>query len=69
MRGAIPAFHQYAFMAWCLVKKKHRDNFTFYRIRIHGVILITLRLLYLYFTVFTHSLNVYVGRAMHLMGK
>jgi len=28
MRGAIPPFLQYIFMAWCLVK--HRDNFTFY---------------------------------------
>jgi len=28
MRGAIPPLPQYAFMAWCLVKKKHRDNFT-----------------------------------------
>jgi hypothetical protein len=28
MRGAIPPLPQYAFMAWCLVKK-HRDNFTF----------------------------------------
>jgi hypothetical protein len=27
MRGAIPPFPQYAFMAWCLVKL--RDNFTF----------------------------------------
>jgi hypothetical protein len=30
MRGAIPPLPQYAFMAWCLVKK-HRDNFTFLR--------------------------------------
>jgi hypothetical protein len=28
MRGAIPPFPRYVFMAWCLVK--HRDNFTFY---------------------------------------
>jgi hypothetical protein len=28
MRGAIPPFPHYVFMAWCLVK--HRDNFTFY---------------------------------------
>jgi hypothetical protein len=28
MSGAIPPHLQYAFMAWCLVKK-HRDNFTF----------------------------------------
>jgi hypothetical protein len=28
MRGAIPPFPQYVFMAWCLVKQ--RDNFTFY---------------------------------------
>jgi len=27
MRGAIPPFAQYVFMACCLVK--HRDNFTF----------------------------------------
>jgi hypothetical protein len=27
MRGAIPPFPQYVFIAWCLVK--HRDNFTF----------------------------------------
>jgi hypothetical protein len=27
MRGAIPPFLQYVFMAWCLIK--HRDNFTF----------------------------------------
>jgi hypothetical protein len=25
MSGAIPSLLQYAFMAWCLVKKKHRD--------------------------------------------
>jgi hypothetical protein len=30
MSGAIPPLPQYAFMAWCSVKKKHRDNFTFY---------------------------------------
>jgi len=27
MRGAIPPFPQHAFMAWCPVKEKHRDNF------------------------------------------
>jgi hypothetical protein len=27
MRGSIPPFPQYAFMAWCLIK--YRDNFTF----------------------------------------
>jgi hypothetical protein len=27
MRGAIPPFSQYVFMAWCLVK--HRDKFDF----------------------------------------
>jgi hypothetical protein len=31
IRGAIPPFLQYAFMAWCSVKRKHRDNFTFYK--------------------------------------
>jgi hypothetical protein len=30
MSGAIHPLPQYAFMAWCLVKKKHRDNFTFF---------------------------------------
>jgi len=29
MRGAIPPLPQYAFMAWCSVKKDHRDNFNF----------------------------------------
>jgi hypothetical protein len=31
MSGAIPPLPQYAFMAWCSVKKKekYRDNFTF----------------------------------------
>jgi hypothetical protein len=29
MRGAIPTLSQYAFIAWCSVNKKHRDNFTF----------------------------------------
>jgi hypothetical protein len=29
MNGAIPPLPKYAFMAWCSVKKKHRDNFTF----------------------------------------
>jgi hypothetical protein len=28
MSGAIPPLPQYAFMAWCLVKKKHRATFT-----------------------------------------
>jgi hypothetical protein len=28
MRGAIPPFPKYAFMAWCLIK--HRDNLTFF---------------------------------------
>jgi len=28
MRGTILPLPQYAFMAWCSVKKKHRDNFT-----------------------------------------
>jgi len=26
MSGAIPSLPQYAFMAWCSVKKKHKDN-------------------------------------------
>jgi hypothetical protein len=30
MSGAIPPLSKYAFMAWCSVKKKHRDNFTFH---------------------------------------
>jgi len=25
----MPPFLQYALMAWCSVKEKHRDNFTF----------------------------------------
>jgi hypothetical protein len=29
MRGAISLLPLYAFMAWCSVKKKHGDNFTF----------------------------------------
>jgi len=29
MRGAIHSLPQYAFMACCSVKEKHRDNFTF----------------------------------------
>jgi len=29
MSGAIPALPQYDFIAWCLFKKKHRDNFAF----------------------------------------
>jgi len=29
MHGTISPLPQYAFMAWCSVKKKHRDNFTF----------------------------------------
>jgi hypothetical protein len=29
MLGAIPPISQYAFMAWCLVKKKHWDTFIF----------------------------------------
>jgi hypothetical protein len=29
MSGVIPPLPQYASMAWSLVKKKHRDNFTF----------------------------------------
>jgi hypothetical protein len=29
MRGSITPLPQYAFMAWCSVKKNHRDNFTF----------------------------------------
>jgi hypothetical protein len=29
MRGAIPPLPQYAVMAWCSIKRKHRDNFTF----------------------------------------
>jgi len=29
MCGAIPRLPQYAFMVWCLVKEKYRDNFTF----------------------------------------
>jgi len=28
MRGTIPPLPQYAFVAWCSVKKKHKDNFT-----------------------------------------
>jgi hypothetical protein len=31
MRGAILPLPQYVFMAWCLVKKKHRNNFTLER--------------------------------------
>jgi hypothetical protein len=29
MRGAIPPLPQYSFIAWCSVKKQHRDNFAF----------------------------------------
>jgi hypothetical protein len=29
MSEAIPPLPQYAFMAWCSVKRKHRENFTF----------------------------------------
>jgi hypothetical protein len=29
VRGAIPPLPQYVFMAWCSVKEKHRNNFTF----------------------------------------
>jgi hypothetical protein len=29
MHGATPPLPQYAFMAWCSVKKRHRDKFTF----------------------------------------
>jgi len=29
MRGAIPSFPQYVFMAWCLVKHRDKFNFTF----------------------------------------
>jgi hypothetical protein len=29
MRGVTPPLPEYAFMAWCSVKKKHGDNFTF----------------------------------------
>jgi hypothetical protein len=29
MNGAVPPLLQYAFIAWCSVKKKHGDNFTF----------------------------------------
>jgi hypothetical protein len=29
MLGAIPSLPQYAFMAWCSVKRTHRYNFTF----------------------------------------
>jgi hypothetical protein len=30
MRGAIPPYPQYAFMAWFLVKHRDNFNFTFY---------------------------------------
>jgi hypothetical protein len=29
MRGAIYLLPQYAFIAWCAVKKEHRDSFSF----------------------------------------
>jgi len=29
MRVAVPSLPQYTFMAWCSVKKKHRDKFYF----------------------------------------
>jgi hypothetical protein len=29
MSGTIPPLLRYAFMAWCLVKKKHRDSYYF----------------------------------------
>jgi len=29
MHGIVPPLPQYAFMEWCLVKKEHRDTFTF----------------------------------------
>jgi hypothetical protein len=29
MSGVIPSLPQYALMAWCSVKEKHRDKFTF----------------------------------------
>jgi hypothetical protein len=65
MSGAIHPFPHYAFMAWCLVKKKHRDNFTFTNyikniealsytstppIRLHGVVIRVQGQIYLCFT-------------------
>jgi hypothetical protein len=32
MRGAIRPLPQYAIMAWCLVKKKHKENYFYLRI-------------------------------------
>jgi hypothetical protein len=29
MRVSTPPLPQYAFMAWCSVERRHRDNFTF----------------------------------------
>jgi len=60
MRGAVLSLHQYAFMAWCLVK--HRDSFTF-----------TLSLyLFTYFTssyqlLMLCSVDCYVGECLRVM--
>jgi hypothetical protein len=37
MSGAIPPLPEYFFMRWCLVK--HLDNFTFYPVCPHDVVL------------------------------
>jgi hypothetical protein len=29
MRGSLPLLPQYSFMAWCSVKKQHKDSFVF----------------------------------------
>jgi hypothetical protein len=44
MSGAIQPLPQYAFMAWCLVKK-HRDNFTF----LQAIIFLWKNYIYCYF--------------------
>jgi len=37
MRGAIPPLPQYAFMAWCLVKRRDNFTFTFYSYKLRAV--------------------------------
>jgi hypothetical protein len=39
MSGALPPLPQYAFMAWCSVKKKHRDNYNKWRDKVNTIII------------------------------
>jgi hypothetical protein len=67
MLGPIPPLLQYAFMAWCSVKKP-RDNFTITFIELMGFILVAMKYCVTLYNNFRLRLFIYVD-GVNLLGQ